>query len=540
MAPALTETSGTLVYHNNQTSYGHREGVHSYRSTAPRVPSYHRIRHIVEAGIISDLQLALNNDAIATAVDAEDLSKWALEMGRLDEDRLRTIERERKITMELRKEEKVVEKRKAENDGDRKKKKDGSGSNGSRNPSQAPLSSSSTTGRCPPLTEDECTLLRENSGCYKCRQVFVEHNFKDCPNSFPSGTNYKPVTARLVALKKPKSSLSTSTNTVVAVMPQVEDSNDSGSEDDVSGPHRSDHLYWDCLVEGPLTAMLIKALIDNGSGLALIDETVVLKLGLKKRLLHKPVNVSLAMSESMNAPTPSSQLTEYVKLPLVSPDQAWTARTVCAIVAPNLCAPIILGLLWLDKNNIVIDHRERTAIDKGCNYNILNPPAPKSTPKPKAKLRDKLRATRMDHKAMAKELEMVYTVRRLKLLQSGAFEKVKKVDVVASVRGRIEVLAHWEILQKRGDKVRKDYSRLFETMPHVDDPPTNVLCEITVKDTDKSFKTRTYQSPRKYCDAWQKLIQTHLDAGRIRPSSSPYVSPAFLIPKADKTALPRW
>ncbi|KAJ6521388.1 hypothetical protein DFH09DRAFT_1331268 [Mycena vulgaris] len=34
-----------------------------------------RIRHIVEAGIIPDLQLALNNDAIVTAVDAEDLLK---------------------------------------------------------------------------------------------------------------------------------------------------------------------------------------------------------------------------------------------------------------------------------------------------------------------------------------------------------------------------------------------------------------------------------------------------------------------------------
>jgi hypothetical protein len=36
------------------------------------------------------------------------------------------------------------------------------------------------------------------------------------------------------------------------------------------------------------------------------------------------------------------------------------------------------------------------------------------------------------------------------------------------------------------------------------------------------------------------LIKKHLDAGRIRPSNSPHASPAFLIPKADKTALPQW
>ncbi|KAJ6527227.1 hypothetical protein DFH09DRAFT_1094893 [Mycena vulgaris] len=109
-------------------------------------------------------------------------------MCRLDEDRLRTIDREQKIAQDFRKEEKIVEKRKAENDGDRKKKKDTLGGN-SHAPSQAPSSSSSTTGRCPPLTEEERTLLCKNSGCYKCRQVFVEHNSKDCPNGFPSGTN---------------------------------------------------------------------------------------------------------------------------------------------------------------------------------------------------------------------------------------------------------------------------------------------------------------------------------------------------------------
>jgi hypothetical protein len=36
------------------------------------------------------------------------------------------------------------------------------------------------------------------------------------------------------------------------------------------------------------------------------------------------------------------------------------------------------------------------------------------------------------------------------------------------------------------------------------------------------------------------LIDEHLAAGRICPSSSPYSSPSFVIPKADPTAAPRW
>ncbi|KAJ3990946.1 hypothetical protein F5050DRAFT_1538315, partial [Lentinula boryana] len=41
-------------------------------------------------------------------------------------------------------------------------------------------------------------------------------------------------------------------------------------------------------------------------------------------------------------------------------------------------------------------------------------------------------------------------------------------------------------------------------------------------------------------DAWNTLIQQHLDAGRIRPSNSQYSSPVFLVPKADPTVLPHW
>ncbi|KAJ3991564.1 hypothetical protein F5050DRAFT_1538048, partial [Lentinula boryana] len=63
---------------------------------------------------------------------------------------------------------------------------------------------------------------------------------------------------------------------------------------------------------------------------------------------------------------------------------------------------------------------------------------------------------------------------------------------------------------------------------------------ITLKDASKVFQTRGYASPRKFKDAWNTLIQQHLDAGRIRPSNSPYSSPAFLVPKADPTVLPRW
>lgn len=46
---------------------------------------------------------------------------------------------------------------------------------------------------------------------------------------------------------------------------------------------------------------------------------------------------------------------------------------------------------------------------------------------------------------------------------------------------------------------------------------------------------RQYTWPKKYHEAWKMLLQQHLDAGRLRPSSSLYASPAFLIPKVIPT-----
>jgi hypothetical protein len=141
---------------------------------------------------------------------------------------------------------------------------------------------------------------------------------------------------------------------------------------------------------------------------------------------------------------------------------------------------------------------------------------------------------------MAKELASIYAIRREHLECEGLFKLVKDVDVVAAIRERIKILTDWERLQALGDKLKQEYKPIFEPIPHVDHLPTDVVCEIQMKDAYKSLSKCSYSSPRKYRDAWSTLIQKHLDAGRIRPSNSSFASPAFLIPKADRSALPRW
>ena len=66
-------------------------------------------------------------------------------------------------------------------------------------------------------------------------------------------------------------------------------------------------------------------------------------------------------------------LHEWVRLCLQDPNSFWTARTVHTIVAPGLCAPVILGLPFLVHNTIVVDHTTCTAIDKTTGFDLLHP-----------------------------------------------------------------------------------------------------------------------------------------------------------------------
>jgi hypothetical protein len=89
-------------------------------------------------------------------------------------------------------------------------------------------------------------------------------------------------------------------------------------------------------------------------------------------------------------------------------------------------------------------------------------------------------------------------------------------------------------------QVITEFADVFTLILHLDELPTDVYCCIKLKDPSKTISTHSYSTPRKYCKAWQTLIQQHLDAGQIHPSSSSHASPAFIIPKSNPSVLPCW
>ncbi|KAI6105327.1 hypothetical protein F5141DRAFT_1064544 [Pisolithus sp. B1] len=195
--------------------------------------------------------------------------------------------------------------------------------------------------RVPPLTVEERQLLKDNSRCFKCRHFFQTHTTPTCPNEFPELKGYKTLTvedievarkkcAKLVAAviedepapKRPRFMEVEDTDAVTVVMPSAALGSGSESEDECVAPFSTMHFHWPCLLDGPNTSssLHVNALIDNGSHLVLIDEKLINQLGLQRRCLSKPCEVSIMMSSGGHE---VMSLTQYVTLSCLSLDCAF-------------------------------------------------------------------------------------------------------------------------------------------------------------------------------------------------------------------------
>lgn len=102
-------------------------------------------------------------------------------------------------------------------------------------------------------------------------------------------------------------------------------------------------------------------------------------------------------------------------------------------------------------------------------------------------------------------------------------------------------MAFQERLQREDKSLQDQFSDLFpDDIPHIAELPTDVYHRFHLKDPNMVMARRQYECLKKYREVWKQLLDGHLQAGRLRPTSSPYASPAFLVPKTDPTALPRW
>ena len=126
---------------------------------------------------------------------------------------------------------------------------------------------------------------------------------------------------------------------------------------------------------------------------------------------------------------------------MISTDQAWTSRVCRAILAPNLCVPLLLGNPFLATNGIVIDHELRTCIDKKNGYDLINPPAIKRiTIKPRPTFGPELRK---QQQSVIADIGTLFP-KTLQHLDDVAADQVP--CPIAAVRTRIEHLITDEVM----------------------------------------------------------------------------------------------
>ena len=437
--------------------------------------------------------------------------------------------------------------------------------------------------RCPKLLPIEYDLLEKHNGCRKCRRFYVNHQVSNCPNDFPDPEHYVTLTEEMAhkamasaAIASTYSSIPPSSYTppntstpsgyveniptptsnnqhaqvssVAAILPSSSSTpfnlgngaSDTESEPPSVSPITVPHYIWHANVHGSADFPTpIDCLLDNGAHLILIRPETVADLGLKIRKLHSTQRATLAI----NSQHQTFHLADYVILTLSSLNNAWTSRPVRALIASDLCVNILLGLPFLKHNKIVIDHDCDTAINKDTGFDLLNESAfiqhkkkSYSQLSPKQKRLDILHIRRQ----VSQELKLRCAEHLETLERNHYFKPIPEPNYIASLKNTIERLASKQDLRDRESKLKADFDSIFRPIPHIDLLPPHEPARIHLKDAYKKISTRSYSCPRQYQDAFATLIQQRLDSGFIRPSSSSFASPSFIVPKKDPKALPRW
>lgn len=309
-------------------------------------------------------------------------------------------------------------------------------------------------------------------------------------------------------------------------------------------PFAVPHLLWTCAIDNcdpgsQVSHANITALVDDRAHLVLIHPELIDQLHLKCHLLPAPIEIRVAVSDSSS---PVCRLTEWVKLKPHDITNAWSSCTIHAIIAPSLCSNVILGLPFLEANQIVIDHHACTVVTKQANFDLLHPCSPVTCPAPVSFAAIHTQKV-WDNCTYSRALPFYHLATDeipLAVLIDPAYEQLCNSDIIADIHTNIERLAFMDHLKSLHDEIKEEYKDVFQPLPHAETLLTHTTCKIKLKNADKVITSCSYSCPHKFCKAWQTLIEKNIDAGRIQPSSLLYSLPSFLIPKTDKTILPCW
>ncbi|CDR44496.1 RHTO0S09e04940g1_1 [Rhodotorula toruloides] len=99
-------------------------------------------------------------------------------------------------------------------------------------------------------------------------------------------------------------------------------------------------------------------------------------------------------------------------------------------------------------------------------------------------------------------------------------------------------------MAERSARVMADFADVFpDVLPALTKDyieRTTTRHRIKLVDTAKTHNQRQSNVPRKWRERWKKMLDEHIAAGCLRPSTSSFASAAFIIPKKALAADPHW
>ncbi|GAA6054862.1 hypothetical protein NBRC10513_006213 [Rhodotorula toruloides] len=375
------------------------------------------------------------------------------------------------------------------------------------NSSAPPPSSSSSSSRIMPLTDREKDWLRENKGCFKCRKHNVDHSAPDC-EEWPAPGYVVPVPADWQPTKAWRSSSS------------------HGTSSSSAAPRATvGAVKVDCEVDIPESLAFGSDSESDGYALPPLSlrigsrrsDKLARTLGLVRRRLAKPLSYRLAIKGEEGV----QYITEFVRVRIGLANGAWEAGETTLLVAP-LEEPfsVILGAPFL--------RQHRIAISLYPDPQLLIEQAPPLEP-------IDLYADVEGPRTQLEALEELDHEDRDEMLGTAMETLIARVE--AQTDEEKEMAA-------RNEQVMADFADVFpDVLPALTKDyleRTTTRHRIKLVDTARTHNQRGFNVPRKWRERWKKMLDEHIAAGRLRPSTSPFASAAFIIPKKDLDADPRW
>ncbi|KAE8227722.1 hypothetical protein CF326_g7373, partial [Tilletia indica] len=259
------------------------------------------------------------------------------------------------------------------------------------------------------------------------------------------------------------------------------------------------------------------ALIDSGASDDLISQSFILKNSLPTHLLQHPVECELADGRTVLV---DSSVNSKLKFSVGTDTRSETLQLA---VAPLKHADVILGRPWLSRHNPDIDWTSGTLLKLRSNPDPLVNSRPLVSPRPPV----------ISSSPAPVKISVISRGALAKLARSEKIY-VAFIQPASSPAPSPSPSSDEESLQKHAEDMLKRFSPVFpEKLPPGLPPDRRVQHRIDEYPESTPVNGPLYRHSEKELQALRDFIEEEVDAGRIRPSASPYASPVLFVPKKD-------